>query len=62
MRRTSSILKKHRQGERVYLPSDARDNQYILAEIPLTDKLINLICYGESIVIISQKYILLIFI
>ena len=44
MRRTSSILKKHRQGERVYLPSDARDNQYILAEIPLTDKLINLIC------------------
>ncbi|MFQ3312727.1 MAG: hypothetical protein ACI8SC_001920, partial [Colwellia sp.] len=46
MRRTSSILKKHRQGERVYLPSDARDNQYILAEIPLTDKLINLIC-GE---------------
>ncbi|KGJ96888.1 DUF3083 family protein [Colwellia psychrerythraea] len=43
MRRTSSILKKHRSGERVYLPSDSRDNQYILAEIPLTDKLINLI-------------------
>mgnify|MGYP000019046118 CR=1 FL=1 len=46
MRRTSSILKKHRAGERVYLPSDSRDNQYILAEIPLTDNLINLICDG----------------
>ena len=44
MRRTSSILKKHRSSERVYLPSDARDNQYILAEIPLTDNLINLVC------------------
>lgn len=40
MRRTSSILKKHRAGERVYLPNDSRDNQYILAEIPLTDSLI----------------------
>jgi len=44
MRRTSSILNKHRNKERVYLPSDARDNQYILAEIPLTDKLISLVC------------------
>ncbi|MDP7592371.1 MAG: DUF3083 family protein [Litorilituus sp.] len=44
MRRSSSILKKHRAGERVYLPSDSRDNQYILAEIPLTDNLINLVC------------------
>jgi len=40
MRRASSILKKHRAGERVYLPNDSRDNQYILAEIPLTDNLI----------------------
>lgn len=46
MRRTSSILKKHRNKERVYLPSDSRDNQYILAEIPLTDKLIDLVCGG----------------
>jgi len=44
MRRTSSILKKHRSSERVYLPNDSRDNQYILAEIPLTDHLINLVC------------------
>lgn len=40
MRRASSILKKHRAGERVYLPDDSRDNQYILAEIPLTDSLL----------------------
>ncbi|NQY49265.1 MAG: DUF3083 family protein [Colwellia sp.] len=58
MRRTSSILKKHRYGERVYLPSDARDNQYILAEIPLTDNLINLVCGGidETSVKPYQKF------
>lgn len=44
MRRASSILKKHRAGERVYLPNDSRDNQYILAEIALTDNLIDLVC------------------
>ncbi len=44
MRRASSILKRHRAGERVYLPNDSRDNQYILAEIPLTDNLIDLVC------------------
>lgn len=44
MRRASSILKKHRAGERVYLPNDSRDNQYILAEIALTDSLIESIC------------------
>lgn len=43
MRRAGSILRKHRAGERVYLPSDARDNQYILAEIMLTDELIELV-------------------
>lgn len=40
MRRSTSILRKHRAGDKVYLPSDSRDNQYILAEIPLTDKLL----------------------
>lgn len=40
MRRASSILRKHRAGDRVYIPSDSRDNQYILAEIQLTDDLI----------------------
>ena len=43
MRRASSILRKHRAADRVYIPSDARDNQYILAEIQLTDKLIELV-------------------
>ena len=43
MRRAGSILRKHRAGERVYLPKDARDNQYILAEIMLTDELLNLV-------------------
>ena len=41
MRRTSSILNKHRSKERVYLPSDARDNQYIIAQFELTDELFN---------------------
>lgn len=40
MRRASSILRKHRAAERVYIPKDARDNQYILAEFHLTDELI----------------------
>jgi len=40
MRRAGAILRKHRAGERVYLPSDSRDNQYILAEMMLTDQLI----------------------
>ncbi|WP_158966238.1 DUF3083 family protein [Paraglaciecola sp. L3A3] len=40
MRRSTSIIRKHRAGDKVYLPSDSRDNQYILAEIPLTDKLL----------------------
>lgn len=40
MRRSTSILRKHRAGDKVYLPKDSRDNQYILAEIPLTDKLL----------------------
>lgn len=40
MGRAKSILRKHRAGERVYVPSDARDNHYILAEIKLTDELL----------------------
>lgn len=43
MRRASSIIRKHRAADRVYIPSDARDNQYILAEVPLTDELIKLV-------------------
>jgi hypothetical protein len=40
MRRSTSILRKHRAGDKVYLPKDSRDNQYILAEFPLTDELL----------------------
>ncbi|NTS78043.1 DUF3083 family protein [Catenovulum sp. SM1970] len=40
MRRSTSILRKHRANERVYIPSDASDSHYILAEIKLTDQLI----------------------
>lgn len=47
MRRASSILRKHRVSDKVYTPSSARDNHYIIAEMPLTDKLIELI--GEEI-------------
>ena len=43
MRRASSILRKHRAADRVYIPSNARDNQYILAEIPLTDRLLDMV-------------------
>jgi len=43
MRRAGAILRRRRAGERVYLPNNARDNQYILAEIMLTDKLIDLV-------------------
>ena len=47
MSRASSILRKHRGSDKVYVPSNARDNHYIIAEMPLTDKLIELI--GEDI-------------
>jgi len=43
MSRVSSILRKRRASEKVYLASNARDNQYIIAEMPLTDELIELI-------------------
>jgi len=47
MRRSSSILRKHRVANKVYVPSNARDNHYIIAEMPLTDKLIKLV--GEDV-------------
>lgn len=47
MRRASSIIRKHRASEKVYVPENARDNHYIIAEMPLTDKLIELI--GENV-------------
>jgi len=47
MRRASSILRKHRASEKVYVPSNARDNHYVIAEMPLTDELISLV--GEAV-------------
>ena len=41
--RTGSILRKRRASEKVYVPKEARDNQYVIAEMPLTDKLIELV-------------------
>lgn len=41
--RTGSILRKRRASEKVYVPKNARDNQYVIAEMPLTDKLIELV-------------------
>lgn len=55
MRRASSILKKHRSADRVYVPSDARDNQYILAEMALSDSLIKLVV-GEIDESIEKPY------
>ena len=43
MSRVNSIVRKRRAAEKVYLPSNARDNQYIIAEMPLTDELISLV-------------------
>ncbi len=43
MRRASSILRKHRASEKVYVPSNARDNHYVIAEMPLTGELIDLV-------------------
>jgi len=53
MRRASSILRKHRASEKVYVPASARDNHYIIAEMPLTDKLIALV--GENVDLTSTR-------
>ncbi len=52
MRRASSILRKHRASEKVYVPANARDNHYVIAEMALTDELIDLL--GE-VVDLSQE-------
>mgnify|MGYP000555723179 CR=1 FL=1 len=56
MRRASSILRKHRTSEKVYVPANARDNHYVIAEMPLTDELIDLV--GEVVdLTIEQPYL-----
>lgn len=55
MRRASSILRKHRTSDKVYVPANARDNHYVIAEMPLTDELIDLV--GEVVdLTIEQPY------
>jgi hypothetical protein len=38
-----SIVRKRSAAHKAYIPSNARDNQYILAEFAMTDELIQLI-------------------
>lgn len=40
-RKTMSIIRKRSAAHKSYIPSNARDNQYILAEFAITDELIN---------------------
>lgn len=53
MRRATSIIRKHRAADKVYVSSKARDNQYILAEMPLTDELLKLVAGNVDL---AQKY------
>jgi hypothetical protein len=43
-----SIVRKRSAAHKAYIPSNARDNQYILAEFAITDELIKLICPNIS--------------
>lgn len=36
-----SIIRKRSAGQKAYVPSNARDNQYILAEFPLSDQILS---------------------
>ncbi|WP_448212809.1 DUF3083 family protein [Colwellia sp. MEBiC06753] len=67
-----SIIRKRTAAHKVYIPNNARDNHYILAEFPLTDHIINSFdnansgenCdygvlyrhFAETLFEISQKY------
>jgi Protein of unknown function (DUF3083) len=53
MRRASSVLRRHRASEKVYVPANARDNHYVIAEMPLTDELIDLV--GEVVDLTAEK-------
>ncbi|MEI6893922.1 MAG: DUF3083 family protein [Colwellia sp.] len=43
MRKTNSVFRRHRASVKVYVPKVSRDNHYLIAEMPLTDKLIELV-------------------
>ncbi|MGJ8693197.1 MAG: DUF3083 family protein [Thalassotalea sp.] len=53
--RTGSILRKRRASEKVYVPKDARDNQYVIAEMPLTDELLELVA-GKVDLTLEKPY------
>ncbi|TYK64266.1 DUF3083 family protein [Colwellia echini] len=39
----SSVFRRHRASVKVYVPKVSRDNHYLIAEMPLTDKLLELV-------------------
>ncbi|WOH39485.1 DUF3083 family protein [Thalassotalea fonticola] len=55
MRRTNSTLRRRRAADKVYVPKSARDNHYLIAEMPLTDKLIELVV-GKVDLSLEQPY------
>ena len=55
MIRSSSIVRKHRASNKVYVPKSSRDNQYLIAEMPLTDRLIELVV-GEIDFSVKEPY------
>ena len=40
---SSSVFRRHRASVKVYVPKVSRDNHYLIAEMPLTDKLLELV-------------------
>lgn len=55
MRRTNSTLRRRRAADKVYVPKSARDNHYLIAEMPLTDRLIELVV-GKIDLSLEQPY------
>lgn len=43
MKSSSSVIRRHRASDKVYVPKSSRDNHYLIAEMPLTDELLALI-------------------
>lgn len=55
MSRSSSVFRRHRASDKVYVPKNSRDNHYIIAETPLTDKLLKLVL-GDVDISIDKPY------
>lgn len=43
MKSSSSVIRRHRASDKVYVPKNSRDNHYLIAEMPLTDNLLALV-------------------